>query len=173
MRQTLDELEFDRSIHKACVDGNLGRVQALLAKDTMLASQIDGSGYTPLLYAARQGNVEIISLLLEAGADINAHTRELRATPLQRATTAGKVHAVQRLLAVPGVCIGHIDSDGNTVLHRACATGDEALVSMLVQYADSDLLQVTNKHGQTCWDMLADPTLRQRIAINSDTATMT
>ena len=43
------------------------------------------SGYTPLHYAAREGQVECAALLLRSGADANRATKAGGATPLHRA----------------------------------------------------------------------------------------
>jgi ankyrin repeat protein len=51
--------------------GDQERVEALLQKDAGLASRLDSARIRPLSYAAREGHLHIVRLLLEHGADPN------------------------------------------------------------------------------------------------------
>ena len=50
--QTLDEMDFERGIWGASIEGDAKRVEKLLAKGVSANSR-DSSGYTPMHYAAR------------------------------------------------------------------------------------------------------------------------
>lgn len=54
---------------KCAADGNVVRVQELLAFRAMNVNARSATGSTALFYAARNGHTEIIELLLQAGAD--------------------------------------------------------------------------------------------------------
>ncbi|CAN5383074.1 hypothetical protein BH11ARM1_BH11ARM1_00240 [soil metagenome] len=61
-----------KTIIKASKDGDLATVQACLAADPSLINALDKDGSTPLHCAAWKGHPEIVTALLDAGADINA-----------------------------------------------------------------------------------------------------
>ena len=64
--------------------------------------------------AAQEGHVEVVRLLLEAGADCNKARTDTGATPLQVAVEKGHVNVV-RLLKEAGACQGQ-SSDGTCML---------------------------------------------------------
>ncbi len=70
-----------QTIFDAARDGDVSAARELLHAEFQLARATDGSGRTPLHYAASRGHVEVAGLLLDAGADINA-TEEDGETPL-------------------------------------------------------------------------------------------
>lgn len=85
---------FARSIGETKISGDydpLGRqfVDLLEARDV--------SGMTPLHYAAFEGNMEIINLLCDSGADVLAKD-QLQQTPLHWAVQGGKHEACALLL---------------------------------------------------------------------------
>ena len=61
----------DISIHKAANTGNIEAVKQHLAAGTDVNAK-DRDGWTPLLYAALHGFMEIAELLIGKGADVNA-----------------------------------------------------------------------------------------------------
>ena len=61
--------------------GDIDRVRAMLASDKSLARARDEHGATALHQAAFDGRRELMELLLEHGADINARDRRYDATP--------------------------------------------------------------------------------------------
>ncbi|KXS09913.1 ankyrin [Gonapodya prolifera JEL478] len=126
--QSLDELEFDRSIHAAADSGDVKPVRRLLEREHVMAR--GSAGYTALHYAARTGNVEICRMLLASGADVNATTTELTVTPLHRAATKGHLAIVQLLLA-SGADASLVDADGKDALQRARDAGKDAVVTAL------------------------------------------
>lgn len=96
--QTIGELEWERGIWNAALNGETGRVRAMLERDRRLRDARDGSGYTALHYAARAGNADVVALLLGAGADPNATTCSGGASPLHRAAYMGREVCVEMLL---------------------------------------------------------------------------
>jgi len=66
---------------KAIQEGNLELVRSLIDADATLVKQLEESGGTPLHFAALGGQRDIVQLLCERGADINARDAEFGATP--------------------------------------------------------------------------------------------
>jgi ankyrin repeat protein len=59
------------TISVAAAVGDQERVEQLLSKDAGLARRLDSARVSPLAYAAREGHLHIVRLLLERGADPN------------------------------------------------------------------------------------------------------
>lgn len=62
--ESLDEMDFQRSLAGAAQAGDVGRMRGLIAR----GAKVDGdgeSGYAPLHYAARHGHVQACLLLLQ------------------------------------------------------------------------------------------------------------
>ena len=85
---------FDESdLHFAVQHGDMTRVRQLLAEGRS-PNAFDEICKTPLQYAAEGGHIDIMRVLLEAGADVNAHEEpRIGNTPLgdvadQRRTNA-------------------------------------------------------------------------------------
>ncbi|XP_054290850.1 ankyrin repeat domain-containing protein 39-like [Macrosteles quadrilineatus] len=117
VQQTLEELDFERGIWTAALDGDKQRVRDLLNKGTEVDKR-DGAGYTALHYAVRRGDTEMCRLLLSAGANINAVTRAGQATALHRAAMSGRVEVVKLLIA-SGADVKLKDTEGRTAEDRA------------------------------------------------------
>ncbi len=72
------------AIHDALDKEDVAGAKALLEADPALANSIDIRDRTALHHAARLGNIEIVSLLLKLGADVNAKDSD-GTTPLHDA----------------------------------------------------------------------------------------
>ncbi|KAF9961670.1 Ankyrin repeat domain-containing protein 39 [Mortierella alpina] len=124
--ESLNEIEFSRSIHAACIANNVERVRSILSKGSSRvgdspSTALDSAGYTALHYASRAGNKEICTLLLNGGADVDAKTPELGATPLLRAVQQNHLD-VTRLLVSYGADLAECNADQENVFHvLACA----------------------------------------------------
>ncbi|KAI8604987.1 ankyrin repeat-containing domain protein [Dissophora ornata] len=176
--EDLDEIEFSRSIHAACIANNLTRIQTILSKGSSQgaspANSLDSSGYTALHYASRAGNKEICTLLLNAGGEVDAKTPELGATPLMRAVQQNHL-IVARLLVSYGANVEECNSDQENVFHIAAKAakrklndGDNnteafvALVRWLRVKANiqdgraASMLQARDTRGQTPVECLGD-----------------
>lgn len=145
----------------------LGRVHDLreaLAADAGLAARFDERGSTALHGAVYWGQYEASELLLDAGADPNAVSRDsfLQITPLGSAiaTTPGipqpsdsedAVLGLARLLLERGADVNGRRGDGMTALHAACWRGlDRVAQELLDAGADPALTATAGPHqGQT------------------------
>src|SRR5207247_1422093 len=63
---------YAEDLWQAIAEGDAAKVKKLLDADPKLARQVNKSGAAPLHWAARGDNVDIVRLLLDAKADVNA-----------------------------------------------------------------------------------------------------
>ena len=114
--------------------GELGRSYGTDAEETQVG------GFTPLLFAARNGDVEVARRLLDGGADAN-DTAPDGASALVVAAHSGHRELVFLLLdrgANPNA-----SGAGYTALHAAVLTGDIEVVEALLAHGASANAQVT------------------------------
>ncbi|XDC73273.1 hypothetical protein R6Z07F_004446 [Ovis aries] len=132
VQQTLDEMDFERGIWSAALNGDLGRVKYLIQKAAD-PSQPDSAGYTALHYASRNGHYAVCQFLLESGAKCDAQTHG-GATALHRASYCGHTD-IARLLLSHGSNPRLVDADGMTSLHKAAEKGHMDICSLLLQHS--------------------------------------
>ena len=81
------------------------------------------------MYAAGYGHVDIVKLLLDAGADVNERSRVSR-TPLIWAAGSGQLNTV-RLLLKNGADPDLVDSNGETAADLAAENGHDDVAHFL------------------------------------------
>ncbi len=90
-------------------------------------------GYSPLFIAAYQGHSEIVSGLLDSGADIDVRDPKEGSTPLMAAISKG--HAViARILLEKGADVHASATEGRTALFMAAGIGQLECAEMVLAY---------------------------------------
>ncbi len=127
----------DAPVADAAMRGDVDAVRGLLARDADLDAA-HGDGFTALHWAVQQGDGEIVALLLDAGADVEARTRLGSHTPLHVASRSARTAALRALLAA-GADARAVTTTGATALHFAAAAGGPETVAALLDHgADAD-----------------------------------
>jgi ankyrin repeat protein len=86
-------------LHTAAQSGDAALVQELLGKGVP-PSDFDDLGMTPLHYAAKEGHLPVMDLLLRAGAEVDAHDeRTIGNTPLGDVAGDCSYEVAERLIA--------------------------------------------------------------------------
>lgn len=96
-------------LHRAAAEGNLARARELIAEGAPLDA-FDEIGYAPLHYAVKNEWFEMVRLLLDAGADINARDPQRQSmAPIEVAAADASPRMVDFLLqfgADPAIVAG-------------------------------------------------------------------
>jgi ankyrin repeat protein len=90
----------EKMMIKAAKKGDVAAVKQLLTLDTELTNARDKDGSTPLHCASWKGHVQVVKLLLDAGADINAKSQNdhYGDTPLHAASHGNQKDVVKVLI---------------------------------------------------------------------------
>ncbi|HUQ88735.1 MAG TPA: ankyrin repeat domain-containing protein, partial [Vicinamibacterales bacterium] len=141
----LAEASFN-SIAEAAQNKNAVVVKKLL-KDGADVNAAQGDGMTALHWAALNGDAELASMLLYAGANVGAKTRLGGYTPLHLAAQIGNASVIAPLVAA-GAQVGAVTATGATALMQAAHSGSTDSVRILLENgADPNLKETAN--GQT------------------------
>jgi ankyrin repeat protein len=97
----------------------------------------DADGLTPLMRAAARGDVNAVTALVAAGADVNGTHAELRLSPLMFAAYFGHGPVVRALLDA-GARANHKDTAGASAADWATA-GDQAATADTLTRAGAQL----------------------------------
>lgn len=124
----------DTRLLDAVRSGDAVAVRALIARKVPVnAASPDGA--TPLHWAVEADRLDLVTLLLSAGANAKAATR-YGVAPLTLAATNGSAAVIERLLKA-GASANTASPDGETVLMTAARTGrPEAVRALLAAGAD-------------------------------------
>ena len=113
--------KFNLSLLHRTVLG-LGRMDMKTLLESTSMSEIentDEDGQTPLYWAALRGDYQALSLLIEAGANINASNKH-GARILTAAIILGDSRCLQKIMETPNCEINYMQLDGYTPLHLSC-----------------------------------------------------
>jgi ankyrin repeat protein len=113
---------------RAAKSGNVEKLKTLLEADpTLLNLALDTDGSTALHHGAWKGQWDVVSFLIEAGADVNLHNHNEHwgTTPLHAAAHANQAK-ISRMLLDAGADVNATDQKGqtplrHTVFHKATA----------------------------------------------------
>ena len=109
--------DLDERLHRGIRNGDFSNVERLLADLTVNIDGYDRSGWTPLMYAARDDGPELVTLLVRAGANLDLQNTDGE-TALIVAVKRGRVGGARRLL-MAGAELDLLDRDGRTALDWA------------------------------------------------------
>ena len=127
--------DANKEIIKAAKSGDISKAKVLLVTDARLVHARDTDGSTPLHCAAWKGHLEIVALLLEAGADVTAQNRNEHwgTTPLHAAAHSNQAGIVQ-LLIEHGAEVNARDLNGKTPMHHTTFHNAKAAAKVLQKY---------------------------------------
>ena len=130
--------------------GSLKEVSRILHQAPLSISERDGDGLTALHLAAGRGNLEMVHLLLDWGADPFALDSKMAVSPLHKAVYSGNPKVVYYLVDKGAPVNLASPSNGDTPLHDAIyfkGKQGASVMQILLRYGAS--LSVRNKAGLT------------------------
>ncbi|XP_058099006.1 ankyrin repeat-containing protein At5g02620 [Magnolia sinica] len=110
------------------------------------------NGYDAFHIAARQGDIEILKVLLGALPELSMTVDLSNTTALHTAATQGHIEVVNFLLEVDGSLAKIARSNGKTALHSAARNGHVEVVKALLSN-EPGISTRTDKKGQTAFHM--------------------
>ncbi|HEX3644201.1 MAG TPA: ankyrin repeat domain-containing protein [Vicinamibacterales bacterium] len=143
-----------------------------LVKDGKDVNAAQGDGMTALHWAAMNGDPDLTSTLLYAGANVRATTRLGGYTALHLAAQAGEAATIGRLIA-GGANAAAVTATGATPLMLAAASGRADAVKLLLeQNADADATESANGETALMFAAALDrvDAIRQLLAHGADPA---
>jgi uncharacterized protein len=117
---------------EAAALGRLDRLDAALLADPDLARGYSPDGFTALHLAAFFGKPEAVRRLLDAGAPVDAYTRNDFANQALHAAAAGRHVEICRALLAAGADVNATQHGGFTPLHEAAQHGDDEMVELFL-----------------------------------------
>lgn len=137
---------LNTSLADAAMQGNRAVVRSLL-KQRVDVNAAQGDGMTALHWAAFRDDLEMLELLLAAGANVQSVTRVGAITPLLIACTNGSPAALKALLKA-GADPNSVNANGTTALMTAASSGDPGAVKVLLDQG-ANVNAKEGAHGQT------------------------
>ncbi|HEX5964917.1 MAG TPA: ankyrin repeat domain-containing protein [Pyrinomonadaceae bacterium] len=130
---TLVESGVELDVFEAAATGQTARLRELIADDPSVVNAYSIDGFTPLGFAVFFGQSDVVTALLDAGAEVNAASREsMKVTPLASAA-ASKQTEIARVLIAHGANVNARAAGGHIPLHEASANGNVELVKLLIE----------------------------------------
>lgn len=128
------------SLHQACRDGLATVVERLIRVNPSVCNEYDKDGMAPLHHAARGNFVQIMKLLLKAGADIDIPATKncMYVTPLICASKFDSFDAC-RVLIQNGAQITKKTCNGQSPLHYAARKGHTRVLEVLLNEGGADV----------------------------------
>ena len=146
---------------RAAADGDAKTLDSLLSSGAgREAGEPDGSGNTPLIWAAETGHVEAVNLLLDVpGIDVN-HRGYLGATALNRAARRGHSE-ILKLLIRAGADLNMPNDKLQYPLHFAAFKQNAEAVEILLEHGANT--RVLDRKGRTPAEDTRNEAIRDRI----------
>lgn len=116
---------------KAAQHGDVAYIRSELERGNVLADSGDIDGCTMLHWASINARTEVISLLIDFGANINVHGGTMQETPVMWAVRSGKINVVHLLLERGGDMSAK-NVDGIDALQLSCRLGHGGTCFMLL-----------------------------------------
>ncbi|XP_073274218.1 ankyrin repeat-containing protein At5g02620-like [Primulina huaijiensis] len=120
--------------------------------DLMAAESKARNGFDALHIAAKQGDLEVVKVLMEAHPELSMTVDLANTTALHTAATQGHLDIVNYLLETEHSLANIARSNGKTALHSAARNGHSEVLRAILN-SDPGIMTRTDKKGQTALHM--------------------
>lgn len=139
-------VEYDTDLARAIASEEIDEVRRLISLGADVNEKVDKeTRETPIFVAVETGNIEIVTMLLDAGAKATA-TTSAKQTPLMRLDSDTTPELVDLLIRY-GVDVNRRDRDGDSALILAAEDAPAEIVRKLIEAGAE--VNAANKLGQT------------------------
>ena len=154
----------ETALHTCARSGHVAATKILVTRGASLNAMESWRGQSPIMWAAAQGHASMVTMLAEAGADVNARSTIIQwerqrsseprdkwlppggLTPLLFAARDGRVDAAKALIAA-GADVNAIDPDRQSPLVIALINGHFDVANLLVEHGAD--VNTPDKVGRT------------------------
>jgi len=126
----------EHGLFTAAQFGDVKRLKAVLERDPRLVNQTTYDRHSVLHVAAANGQIEIVSMLLDRSVKPDVLNRR-RQTPLMLAAMHGKISCVQKLIEAGANILMFDSTHGRTCLHYAAYYGHSDCLQAILSAARS------------------------------------
>ncbi|KAI5360307.1 Putative ankyrin repeat-containing domain superfamily [Septoria linicola] len=133
------------ALHRVATERHFTAVLRLLDLEAQV-NVLDQRGYSPLMYAIQQGQVQMVEKMIEYGADVNTAAKS-GLTPIHLAVRYNATEVLAALLRNNADTLVQDLVEGNTPLHQAAMADNLAAAKLLLEYHASP--DTTNNYGDT------------------------
>ena len=137
---------LELTVFEAAAVGDLDRVRALVDGDPSLARAYAADGFHALGLAAFFKHPEIVRVLIAAGADVSAPSRNRMSVTALHSAIAGQDRESAFALIAAGADVNAKQQDDFTALHEAAQNGDREIAEALLA-AGADPSATLSKDG--------------------------
>jgi len=142
----------NREIYFNLINNNITELKKNFNKGIDIDISSGDYASTPLHYACREGNIEVVNFLIKYGADVNKENKYSTIYPLFEVINSinnieNKFLIIKSLID-NGADINKTDAFGNTLLYYAVEQEDVKLVKFLIQ-SGCDINKVTRGDGDS------------------------
>jgi len=117
------------SLHAAIAKGDYANALKMIEQGTDIETKDPGAGASPLHYAVMKGEMPLVGLLVQRGADVNSRTKS-GTSPLHTAVLYGRYEVAEYLLD-KGSNVNAKSASGATPLSLAVAANFQRIEKML------------------------------------------
>ncbi|CAH9094405.1 unnamed protein product [Cuscuta europaea] len=143
----------ETALYVAAEYGYVDLVRELITYYDLVAAGIKAkNGFDALHIAAKQGDLEMVKVLMEAHPELSMTVDMANTTALHTAATQGHIEVVNYLLEIESSLAAIAKSNGKTALHSAARNGHVHVV-MAILSKEPSLVTRVDKKGQTALHM--------------------